>query len=94
MTQVVRKLLEELDHRFHVIRSPMNAKFDPIFLLATLLDPRYAELLDGDLLNTAQRELKLMVRFSLENGIIWNAFLIACFCCLIDQRLWRPFAKQ
>jgi hypothetical protein len=35
--------------------------FDPIFVLSTLLDPRYALLLDGELLQAGEDELKRMV---------------------------------
>lgn len=54
--------MEELNTRFMRVTTPAAVNFDPIYVLATYLHPRYALMLDDDLLKIAKRELELMVR--------------------------------
>lgn len=61
MVKVIDKLHSELNDRFKRVLDPRDGQFDPIYLVATLLDIRYALLLDGDLLDIAKNELKMMV---------------------------------
>jgi hypothetical protein len=60
---VIQKLSTEIDNRFNRMILSTDSRFDPMYFLATLLDPRYALLLDEDAFEIAKSELKLMVTF-------------------------------
>lgn len=58
---MIRRLRHNLDTRFARIVDHGSYNFEPLYVLATYLDPRYNLILDGPLLEAAKRELKLLV---------------------------------
>lgn len=78
MWPIIRRLKANLDSRFSRVYTPAAINFDPIYALATYLDPRYTLLLDGDLLDLAKRELKLLVSstniFYVQYYLFFSAF--------------------
>lgn len=57
---VIQSLKTELTSRFSRVNQPDDLNFDPIYMLATLLDHRFCLLLEGALLDVAKKELILM----------------------------------
>ena len=50
-------LQQELSHRFEKILSPTCASFEPVYVEATLLDPRFKIVLNDEQLEAAKLQL-------------------------------------
>ena len=57
-------LLKELNRRFQRFLEPDDLQHDPVFLMATILDPRYQMLLDSNQKTSAKTELLRQVYMS------------------------------
>lgn len=59
------KLQQELTSRFEKVLNPSSGSFDPIYIEATLLDPKYKILLNRHQEEAAKAQLLLDVSFRL-----------------------------
>lgn len=57
MRVVAATLLQELENRFEKVLQPSSVSFDPIYLEATLLDPKYKILLSPEQLEAAKAQI-------------------------------------
>lgn len=66
-----RKLTEEVQRRFSYVLDPDNPKFEPIYVVATALDPRFRLLLNDAQMNAAKGRILQLVS--------WFIFIISIF---------------
>lgn len=57
MRQIATVLQQELSNRFDKVLNPSCALFDPVYVQATLLDPRFKIVLTPDQLEAAKVQL-------------------------------------
>ena len=57
LRQLASVLQKELDHRFLTVLNPQFTGFNPLYVMATALDPRYSILLNTEQLRCAKAEL-------------------------------------
>jgi len=55
------KLTEEIQRRFSYIMDPNDQEFEPIYVVATALDPRFRLVLTEEQTNAANRHILHMV---------------------------------
>ena len=73
----MRILSNEVRIRFARVLTVQSIDFDPIFALATFLDPRYSLLLDDEMLNMAKRELTSMVNLTFLKIVPYKIYYIS-----------------
>lgn len=56
------KLIQEMRDRFAYITDPSGKKFEPIYVIATALDPRFRRSLDHNQLEKAKKEILKQVK--------------------------------
>ena len=61
-------LQSEVRHRFRKYTDPQDSEHDPLFLVATLLDPRYKLLINPSQIGSAKKELLQQMKDLSENG--------------------------
>ena len=61
-------MLVELKHRFKKFTDPSDFGYDPLFLVCTLLDPRYRLLLNRNQSDSAKEHLLKLLKEESENG--------------------------
>ena len=61
LTSLINMLLQRLDSQFCAVFQQMDPKFDPIYTLATFLDPAVLWVLNNDQVEIALNEIKQLI---------------------------------
>ena len=68
LSTVASVLQSEVKHRFRKCTDPHDPEHDPLFLVATFLDPRYKLLLNPSQIDSAKKELLKLLKHLSDNG--------------------------
>lgn len=60
--------MNEMNNRFAYVTEPVHFKFNPIYVVATALDPRFRLSLTAEQLDAAKTEILRLVRFAIHHS--------------------------